>query len=91
MAKPRGPGQSTPDAGARSAAMGMLLYCSFCGLSQKEVRQLVTGPACAICDICIYLANGLAHGGDVDYGRHSAPWFDPAHPMNSPEPADAGR
>lgn len=80
-----------PDAAARSSAMGRLLYCSFCGKSQKEVRQLITGPACAICDDCTDRAHKIAHQADVDYGQAAAPWFDPAHPMNSSEPADAGR
>lgn len=30
-----------------------LLYCSFCGKSQNEAEQLVTGDDCCICNFCI--------------------------------------
>jgi len=29
------------------------LYCSFCGKSQAEVRQLIAGPEVCICDECV--------------------------------------
>ena len=32
-----------------------LLYCSFCGKSQHEVRRLIAGPAVYICDECVDL------------------------------------
>ena len=32
-----------------------LLYCSFCGKSQHEVRKLIAGPSVFICDECIDL------------------------------------
>jgi ATP-dependent protease Clp ATPase subunit len=31
----------------------MTLYCSFCGKSQREVKQLVAGPTVFICDQCV--------------------------------------
>ncbi len=31
------------------------LYCSFCGKSQHEVRQLIAGPTVFICDECVEL------------------------------------
>ncbi len=31
---------------------GKLLYCSFCGKSQHEVRKLIAGPSVFICDEC---------------------------------------
>ena len=31
---------------------GKLLYCSFCGKSQHEVRNLIAGPSVYICDEC---------------------------------------
>ena len=34
-----------------------LLYCSFCGKSQHEVRKLIAGPSVFICDECIELCN----------------------------------
>ncbi|MDR0577514.1 MAG: ATP-dependent Clp protease ATP-binding subunit ClpX [Candidatus Accumulibacter sp.] len=36
-----------------------LLYCSFCGKSQHEVKQLISGPSVFICDECIDLCNDL--------------------------------
>ena len=32
---------------------GKLLYCSFCGKSQHEVRKLIAGPNVFICDECV--------------------------------------
>jgi len=34
---------------------GKLLYCSFCGKSQHEVRKLIAGPSVYICDECVDL------------------------------------
>ncbi|WP_269532553.1 ATP-dependent Clp protease ATP-binding subunit ClpX [Chitinimonas sp. BJYL2] len=36
-----------------------LLYCSFCGKSQHEVRKLIAGPQVFICDECIELCNDI--------------------------------
>ena len=38
---------------------GKLLYCSFCGKSQHEVRKLIAGPSVFICDECIDLCNDI--------------------------------
>ena len=38
---------------------GKLLYCSFCGKSQHEVRKLIAGPSVFICDECVELCNDL--------------------------------
>ncbi|MDC1527580.1 ATP-dependent Clp protease ATP-binding subunit ClpX, partial [Gammaproteobacteria bacterium] len=34
---------------------GKLLYCSFCGKSQHEVRKLIAGPSVFVCDECVDL------------------------------------
>ena len=34
---------------------GKLLYCSFCGKSQHEIRKLIAGPSVFICDECVDL------------------------------------
>ena len=39
----------------KSTEHGNLLYCSFCGKNQHEVRKLVAGPAVYICDECVDL------------------------------------
>ena len=36
-----------------------LLYCSFCGKSQHEVKKLIAGPSVFICDECIALCNDI--------------------------------
>ena len=36
-----------------------LLYCSFCGKSQHEVRKLIAGPSVYICDECVDLCNDI--------------------------------
>ena len=45
-----------------------LLYCSFCGKSQHEVKKLIAGPSVFICDECIELCNDIIRdeiAGDV--------------------------
>ena len=55
-----------------------LLYCSFCGKSQHEVRKLIAGPSVFICDECIELCNDIireegASGGDARGERNKLP------------------
>jgi ATP-dependent Clp protease ATP-binding subunit ClpX len=38
---------------------GKLLYCSFCGKSQNEVRKLIAGPSVFVCDECVDLCNDI--------------------------------
>jgi len=48
-----------------------LLYCSFCGKSQHEVRKLIAGPSVFICDECIELCNDIIRDetqGDAQSG-----------------------
>ncbi|WP_105168848.1 ATP-dependent protease ATP-binding subunit ClpX [Pseudoalteromonas sp. T1lg23B] len=46
----------TPTDGDKS---NKLLYCSFCGKSQHEVRKLIAGPSVYICDECVELCNDI--------------------------------
>ena len=47
-----------------------LLYCSFCGKSQHEVRKLIAGPSVFICDECIELCNDIIREESaVDKGK----------------------
>ncbi|MDT3735446.1 MAG: ATP-dependent Clp protease ATP-binding subunit ClpX [Denitratisoma sp.] len=57
-----------------------LLYCSFCGKSQHEVRKLIAGPSVFICDECIELCNDIIrdeiaadHGGKGAKGELPTP------------------
>ena len=50
-----------------------LLYCSFCGKSQHEVKKLIAGPSVFICDECVDLCNDIIRedvqkDGDKDNG-----------------------
>lgn len=38
---------------------GKLLYCSFCGKSQNEVKKLIAGPSVFVCDECVELCNDI--------------------------------
>ncbi|NIP16747.1 MAG: ATP-dependent Clp protease ATP-binding subunit ClpX [Xanthomonadales bacterium] len=42
-----------------SGTDGKILYCSFCGKSQHEVRKLIAGPTVYICDECVELCNDI--------------------------------
>ncbi|GIU30228.1 ATP-dependent Clp protease ATP-binding subunit ClpX [Shewanella colwelliana] len=42
-----------------SGDSGKLLYCSFCGKSQHEVRKLIAGPSVYVCDECVELCNDI--------------------------------
>ena len=42
-----------------SGDSGKLLYCSFCGKSQNEVRKLIAGPSVFICNECVDLCNDI--------------------------------
>ena len=55
-----------------------LLYCSFCGKSQNEVRKLIAGPSVFICDECVDLCNDIIREeadaeGDETGSEHSTP------------------
>ena len=58
---------------------GKLLYCSFCGKSQHEVRKLIAGPSVFICDECVDLCNDIIReevqesGGDSGRDRLPSP------------------
>lgn len=43
----------------RAKDNGKLLYCSFCGKNQHEVRKLIAGPSVYVCDECVELCNDI--------------------------------
>src|SRR4026208_1419098 len=43
----------------KGASSEKVLYCSFCGKSQHEVKKLIGGPSVFICDECIELCNDI--------------------------------
>ena len=54
-----------------------LLYCSFCGKSQHEVRKLIAGPSVYVCDECVELCNDIIKDELQDntssFGDHALP------------------
>jgi ATP-dependent Clp protease ATP-binding subunit ClpX len=51
---------------------GKLLYCSFCGKSQHEVRKLIAGPSVFICDECVDLCNDIIREEVQENGANAA-------------------
>jgi len=49
----------TEERQGRSGDGEKILYCSFCGKSQHEVRKLIAGPSVFICDECVELCNDI--------------------------------
>ncbi|MGA1178443.1 MAG: ClpX C4-type zinc finger protein, partial [Burkholderiaceae bacterium] len=49
----------------KKSAGEKLLYCSFCGKSQHEVKKLIAGPSVFICDECIDLCNDIIRDEQV--------------------------
>ena len=49
----------TDEKNGKGGDSGKLLYCSFCGKSQHEVRKLIAGPSVFICDECVDLCNDI--------------------------------
>jgi ATP-dependent Clp protease ATP-binding subunit ClpX len=47
------------DNSGKDSDSAKLLYCSFCGKSQHEVRKLIAGPSVFICDECVELCNDI--------------------------------
>src|SRR3977135_3711 len=63
----------------KGASSEKVLYCSFCGKSQHEVKKLIAGPSVFICDECIELCNDIirdevpAEGADPKAARSDLP------------------
>ena len=63
----------------KGASGEKVLYCSFCGKSQHEVKKLIAGPSVFICDECIELCNDIirdevpADGGGGKGGKADLP------------------
>jgi ATP-dependent Clp protease ATP-binding subunit ClpX len=56
----------------KGASGEKVLYCSFCGKSQHEVKKLIAGPSVFICDECIELCNDIIRD-EVPGRRQAAP------------------
>lgn len=52
---------------------GKVLYCSFCGKSQHEVRKLIAGPSVFICDECVELCNDIIKDEMAEAGIDTTP------------------
>jgi len=51
-----------------------ILYCSFCGKSQHEVRKLIAGPTVFICDECVELCMDIIKEESKDTFRQTSRW-----------------
>ncbi len=50
---------------SKDKSFNTTLHCNFCGKSQKEVKKLIAGPGCYICDECIELCNDIIYEDSV--------------------------
>lgn len=50
---------------------GKILYCSFCGKNQNEVKKLIAGPSVFVCDECIELCNDIIHEEKPEASEHA--------------------
>ena len=58
----------------KGSSVEKVLYCSFCGKSQHEVKKLIAGPSVFICDECIELCNDIIRDevpADPGSSRHA--------------------
>ncbi|MDD7805297.1 MAG: ATP-dependent Clp protease ATP-binding subunit ClpX [Endozoicomonas sp. (ex Botrylloides leachii)] len=62
----------TDETSGKGEDNGKLLYCSFCGKSQHEVRKLIAGPSVFICDECVDLCNDIIREEIQDGGSEEA-------------------
>ena len=62
---------------------GKLLYCSFCGKSQHEVRKLIAGPSVFICDECVELCNDIIREELEDRQDHTGAKLPKPHEIKS--------
>ncbi len=61
---------------------GKLLYCSFCGKSQHEVRKLIAGPSVFICDECVDLCNDIIREEMQEVGEKTSDKLPKPHEIN---------
>ncbi|NNF51901.1 MAG: ATP-dependent Clp protease ATP-binding subunit ClpX [Gammaproteobacteria bacterium] len=61
---------------------GKLLYCSFCGKSQHEVRKLIAGPSVFICDECVELCNDIIREELDERGEEGSEKLPTPHEIN---------
>ena len=57
------------DKGGKRDDSAKILYCSFCGKSQHEVRKLIAGPSVFICDECVDLCNDIIREEGAEKGQ----------------------
>jgi len=63
--------------GDQAGRLALDLTCSFCGRPQHEVRKLIAGPGCYICEACVGLAEAV-----VSTGRPAPARLGPVHPVS---------
>ena len=66
-----------------------ILYCSFCGKSQHEVRKLIAGPTVFICDECVELCMDIIKEENKDTFVKHQDGLPSCLLYTSPSPRDA--
>ena len=56
---------------------GQVLYCSFCGKSQHEVRKLIAGPSVFVCNECVDLCNDIIQEEGLEGEQETVPLLTP--------------
>ncbi len=72
----------------KSSTGEKLLYCSFCGKSQHEVKKLIAGPSVFICDECIDLCNDIIRDEVASLDSISSPRTELPTPLEITELLD---
>ena len=60
-----------------------LLYCSFCGKSQQDVKKLIAGPSVFVCDECVELCNDIIREELLDQEPSEDKKLPKPHEINS--------
>ncbi len=68
---------------SKQSGDGKILYCSFCGKSQHEVRKLIAGPSVYICDECVELCNDIIREELEDKGQEQGDNLPTPHEIHS--------
>ena len=60
-----------------------LLYCSFCGKSQQDVKKLIAGPSVFVCDECVELCNDIIREELLDQEPNEEKKLPKPHEINA--------
>ncbi|MCX7123886.1 MAG: ATP-dependent Clp protease ATP-binding subunit ClpX [Gammaproteobacteria bacterium] len=67
---------------------GRLLFCSFCGRSEAEVKKLISGPDAYICDECVDMCKEIIIEGAINTLAEGEPLIEPPKKLPTPKEID---